>query len=229
MPMPDPPAPSASDPASPNGLGLVYFPYLRGLAHELNNSLTGILGYAQLLALGASEPGPATEAREIETCSLRCRDLVALLGRCSRPEEGTLTYEPAALFEDLVTLLGPPLRRRSLRLEVRRSGGASLLHGHPWSLRAALLGLAGMALVEPVPEGGRLVLTLRGEGSHAEIDLGLPDREVAWVREQLDSGDSPDVRGGGNAGLARRALEGLGQKVTLEARADGPCVVVGLR
>jgi len=208
----------------PDALGLVYFPFLRGLAHELGNPVMGILGYLRFLNSGGVDPEPAEALRDLESSARRCEELVALLGRCSRPEPSSSTFAPVQVFRDVVSLVQPLARRRDVQMEVHEAEGLPTLSGLPWRLRAGLLGLAGLALVEPIPEGSRLVLALRAWGAGAQVEIGLPARRLDWVRRALESSQAALAC----AGAARRALEDLGQGVALEERPPGSTVIVSL-
>lgn len=230
MPQPEGPSTPGALEGESAVLGLLYFPYFRGLAHELNNPLTGILGYAQLLALGAGGvEGAAEELQEIEGGAVRCRDLVALLSRCSRVEEGLVPYDPVQLFEDVVALVGPLAHRRSVRLEVRRADGLPHLRGRPWILRAALLGLVGLGLPDPAPEPSRMLLGLRPWEQGARVRVGFPGRSLGWLEGALASEGSADPRFPAAAGAARRTLLALRQGFETEEGPDGAGLVVSLR
>ena len=55
-----------------------------GVAHELNNPLAGVLGYAQLLMRGAVEPRQRRSVERILDCALRCQKIVQNLLAFSR-------------------------------------------------------------------------------------------------------------------------------------------------
>lgn len=92
--------------------------------------------------------------------------------------------------------------------------------GFPWRLRAALLGLAGLALAPPMPRQSRLLLALRPWGSGCQVEIGLPSRAPGWLRQALESPPG--------AGAALRALESLGQVVAVEEQPPGAAIVVSL-
>jgi signal transduction histidine kinase/CheY-like chemotaxis protein len=47
-----------------------------GVAHELNNPLSGVVGYAELLQRTASDPGQVRDLERIVECALRCQKIV---------------------------------------------------------------------------------------------------------------------------------------------------------
>lgn len=209
-------------------LSTLYFPYLRGLAHELNNPLTGILGYAQLLGLGiGGEEGSTEELKEIETCAVRCRDLVSLLSRCAKAEEAPTSLNLEQVFGDVVHLAGPLAHRRSIHLEVKRAEGLSPLQGWPWRVRACLLGLVGVGLEDP--EGGstgQLGLKL---GPGHRIELHFPHLGAEAMRTRLAAEETPDPQAHAAPATAARVLAGLGCQVAVEERSPGSAVVIEVR
>lgn len=63
-----------------------------GVAHEINNPLAGILAFAQLLLRDcASDPAQSEALEAIQTCALRCKDIVEnLLSFSRKPATGAL-------------------------------------------------------------------------------------------------------------------------------------------
>ncbi len=203
-----------------DALGLLYFPFLGGLAHELGNPLSGIAGYLGFLNSGGVDLDSAEAFRDLEASARRAQELVALLARCSRPEPVASAFDPVQLFRDVANLVQPLARRQGLQVEIREVEGIPGLVGFPWRLRAALLGLVGLALAPPTPQQSRLLLTLRPGGPGCQVEIGLPSRGFVWLRQALESPPG--------AGAARRALESLGQVVAVEERPPGAAIVVSL-
>lgn len=207
-------------------LSALYFPYLRGLAHELNNPLTGILGYAQLLGLGIGGEDGGEELKEIETCAVRCRDLVALLSRCSKFEEGEQHLNPEQIFGDVVLLAGPLAHRRSVHLDVRRAEGIPTLRGFPWKVRGALLGLLGLGLETDGATVTRLGLNLAPEGDGVLIEIVFPALEAKDIEARVAGLEQPDPAQPVAAGIAVQVLKGLGYQVAVEDRYPGCSLAV---
>lgn len=61
-----------------------------GVAHELNNPLSGVVGYAELLRAGAEDPGQIQDLQRIVESAMRCQKIVFKLlsfARKHRPEK----------------------------------------------------------------------------------------------------------------------------------------------
>jgi two-component system, NtrC family, sensor kinase len=84
-----------------------------GVAHELNNPLTTIKGYAQLLPGEGVSPAVAADLKRVEDAADRCRRIVGDLLAFAR------RYEPERDDTDLNDLLQRTLALRSYELDVR--------------------------------------------------------------------------------------------------------------
>jgi signal transduction histidine kinase len=75
---------------------------VRGLAHELNNPLAAILGYAQRLQRGVSRPEEASHKLEVIVTEVdRCRTLVDQLRKLAAPlDEALVPCAPAVLLRE---------------------------------------------------------------------------------------------------------------------------------
>jgi two-component system NtrC family sensor kinase len=136
-----------------------------GVAHEINNPLAVILGYARLLRR-KSDGDAAEDLRVIEDETLRAKLIVDGLLDLSRP----LSVEPERI--DLRALCDDAIARlRETRLlderEVLVSGEASV-EGHPQKLRQVLVNLVKNA-VEAAGPDGRVEVRIEGSSEGARI------------------------------------------------------------
>ncbi len=113
----------------------------KGLAHELNNPLTAVLGYAELLADTASDPRVATDAEAIRTQALRMKHTVDRLLRFWRPvAPSSQTLNLAALLHAFAETQRPELTRQGIRLDLRIDDhcSAALIRGQQENLTEML-------------------------------------------------------------------------------------------
>lgn len=146
-----------------------------GVAHEINNPLTVILGYTRLLMKRAS-PGDQADLQVITDEARRCQEIVASLLELARPEAGGRGPVPLrSAFESLgvrleeAGLLGPG------RLVIQGDG---VVWAHEGRLRQVLFNL----LKNAAEAGGReqeVVARIEARGPRVQVDLedrgpGLP-------------------------------------------------------
>ena len=155
-----------------------------GVAHEINNPLAVILGYARLLHRRADE-GTARDLQVIEDETLRAKLIVDGLLELARPREAE--PEPLdlrALCEDAV------VRLRETRLldgvDVAVSGEGHV-RGHPYKVRQVVLNLVRNA-AEAAGEGGRVDVGVAAGPEGAAITVsdtgpGLPEEARARLFE----------------------------------------------
>lgn len=194
-----------------------------GVAHEFNNALTAIGGYAELLEAGVADERQRADARAIVTATERAAALTNQLLAVSGSQ--VLRRVSLDLNECLLDLEWS-LRRLcgdgiELRLETDASLGA--VRADRSRCEEMILALAGNAC-EAMPDGGVLelvtaaALVLKG----ARRPDGLPPGRYATLAvRDTGSGIAPDVRehlfepffstkgGGPSAGLGLAAVKGM--------------------
>lgn len=191
-----------------------------GVAHELNNPLTVILGYAQLLR---SEPEVSGTASIIEEQAERCRGIIrnlsALAGHSAQSSEDVSVVE---LVQRVARGLTPQERARGkdLRLHVEPS---LRLRGDRIGLEQVLSNLIANAL-DASPRGTAVEVSARRNGAGVEFQVvdqgsGVP----AALRERLFEPFFTTKRPGDGMGLglaiAHAIVRGHGGSIRVE---DGP-------
>jgi signal transduction histidine kinase len=140
---------------------------VRGICHELNNPLTGILGYAQLLGEVITGDG-AEDIKEIEQCAQRCRDIIAKLAKFCRAEKSVHSQVDVneALHESLAFVEYYANRNR-VKTVAELQADLPALTGNVQDLRQAFLALflnAIQAMGAPPRNGGTLFVKSYAEG-----------------------------------------------------------------
>ena len=156
-----------------------------GIAHELNEPLSRILGFAQLVQKSPELPPAALrDVARIVDASLHARGIVQKLlafgrGAPARAEDCDMD----ALTGGALDFLEP--RCRSAGIEVRRELSRKKLtvRADPTELRQVIVNLVVNA-VQAMPGGGRL--TVRVEGDDDICRLAVEDTGVGMTREVMD-------------------------------------------
>jgi signal transduction histidine kinase/DNA-binding response OmpR family regulator len=197
------------------------------LTHELRTPLTGILGMADLLALGALEPNAASYVGAIKQSGELLLDLITEILEYSRLDAGRVELEaapfsPEAAVQDVAELLSP--RAHAKRLELAtciRVGVPARVIGDDGRLRQILFNLAGNAVkftdaggvaIEVAPRsGGRLRFLVRDTGP------GVPADKQALIFEEFTQAESGIARRHGGAGLGLAIVRKLARAMGGEA------------
>jgi signal transduction histidine kinase len=156
-----------------------------GVAHELNNPLTGILGYAQLLLDSAPGAAPDREVlAKIETAARRCRDITHNLLRFS--EQGAhprlQELDASRVVRDALDLAGGQLLGAGVSLEVDLPDPGPRVRADPGQLAQVIFNLLANA---------RTACESR-PGAGVKVSVGAADAEVTVRVEDRGKGIRPE-------------------------------------
>jgi PAS domain S-box-containing protein len=161
------------------------------IAHEFNNPLQIILGYAQELLKEVTPSDPHHEALKIvEGTALRCAEIIRNLSDFARPAlaERQLSTVESIVRNSIKLTLGY-LMKSNVNVETDIPPDLPLIYADPQQLQQVLINLFFNA-AEAMPNGG--TLTVRAQtnplaftkadkndgGSHAELTLAVSDTGV---------------------------------------------------
>lgn len=164
--------------------------FAAGVAHEINNPLSGILGYAELLQDGAPEGSPERDrARRIVEEAERVKEIVRGLLRFTRREASSMeAASPAAIVEGALLLVRTLMRDDSVDLRVDVPADLPAIRCHAQGLQQVLMNLLTNArdAVEARPPGARVVtLSARRPGGKEGgfVRFTVEDNGVGITRE----------------------------------------------
>jgi two-component system NtrC family sensor kinase len=156
-----------------------------GIAHELNDPLSRILGFAQLVQKDSGlSPGAQRDLSRIVEASLHAREIVQKLLGFGHVAPARVEYcDVSAIAAGVLDFLEP--RCRSAGIEVRRELARKklMIRAEPTELRQVIVNLAVNAL-QAMPGGGRL--TLRIEEAEEACILTVEDTGIGMTPEVLD-------------------------------------------
>ena len=145
---------------------------ITGVAHDLNNLLSPILGYGEMLLEDTPEADPRREfLKEIVSAGSRARDMVGQLLAFSRKQ--TLEFKPVD-FNDLLRRFEKLLRRtirEDVTIKFNLAPGLPLIKGDVGQLEQVVMNLAVNAQ-DAMPHGGNLAMSI------VEIEPDDTDAEV---------------------------------------------------
>jgi PAS domain S-box-containing protein len=146
----------------------------RGVAHDFNNQLTGILGSATLLETFVGEtPAARGHLDVIERSARRSTDLVSqLLAFARAGKQRSDAVDCNRLVDEVEQLLRRSLDKR-IDIRVRKATSQVMTFGDATQLQNALLNLALNAR-DAMPTGGELTLSLRPIAVDDQSRRGLP-------------------------------------------------------
>jgi len=164
-----------------------------GIAHDLNNLLTPIIGYTEM-ALEAEQRGQpvAPDLEPVLAAAERARDLVKQLlafGRQQPLEVGRV--DVAQLLDGMRSLLRP-LMPESIALEVVANGDGHVIAADPVQIQQALMNLAVNA-IDAMPLGGTLHVEVGSQDATARDGACASDRYVCIEVRDTGKGIEPAV------------------------------------
>ncbi len=129
-----------------------------GIAHEINNPLGSILGFAQAAAARLKPSDALMPALSgIEEEALRCRTLVQNLLSFSRQSPSDFEeFDLARAIEDTVSMIESQARVQGVTI-VREMKGGLLASGDRGQIQQVVMNLCTNA-IDAMPQGGRLVI-----------------------------------------------------------------------
>ena len=176
-----------------------------GMAHELNEPLGGILGFAQLARKSPALPAEvAGDIDRIAAAALHARDVIRkllLFARQTPPER--LPLDLNRLIEDGLQLLRSHCEQAGVEIRLGLAPDLPPLVADGGQLRQVLTNLVVNAL-QAMPNGGNLTIATEADAGHALLvieDTGVGIAEDAMDKLFLPFFTTKDVGGGTGLGL----------------------------
>lgn len=156
-----------------------------GVAHELNEPLTGILGFAELLKELPGMPAQAaSDLARIESSALHARDVVRKLlifARQVPPKPGRVSVN--RLVREVVAFFQARLREQGIRVHTRLDGALPDLLADASQIRQIIMNLCINA-IHAMEKGG--VLTVATQARVEEVVLSVRDTGPGIPEEVRD-------------------------------------------
>ncbi|HET6611799.1 MAG TPA: HAMP domain-containing sensor histidine kinase, partial [Kofleriaceae bacterium] len=199
------------------------------VAHEINNPLTTVLGYAKLLAEDKADDHPDRAALDLIAGEAERMKAIAggLLGY-ARGDTAHTVVEPTdivAVIEAAASLVAPVVREKRIALTVTGGGGLPLALCSADALKQVVVNLLNNA-IEASPRGGAIELLTHGDDDAVHVTVaddgpGISDADRERVFEPFFT-TKPEGQGTG-LGLAvcRHLVSGFGGDLVCETADHG--------
>lgn len=198
------------------------------VAHEINNPLTGVLGYASILLKQLPEDDPNRKSlMTIEKETLRARDIVRNLLDFARQDVSN-KQETAigSVLEDTLSLLRKQAELANVDIVQQFDRDAAGVHADPNQLKQVFINILNNAIFA-MPEGGRLTVAIRAIrpiGDDARVEISFKDTGIGIAPAKLSKVFDPfftskDAGEGTGLGLSvsRRIVEEHGGTIDAES------------
>ncbi|HOW29026.1 MAG TPA: ATP-binding protein [Elusimicrobiota bacterium] len=149
-----------------------------GVAHEINNPLTGVLGQAQLLLEKLTQDDPRrSHIEKIERAAVRCKKIVRSLLDFSRQKETPTTLvDINSIVEATLDLCEPDFQSAHVAVIKNLNGALQKISGHSSQLQQVFLNLATNA-IQAMENGGTLTVTTKNK----RIDTGGKEEDFIEI------------------------------------------------
>ncbi|MBI4831627.1 MAG: response regulator [Candidatus Lindowbacteria bacterium] len=142
---------------------------ISGIAHELNNPLTGIMGYSQFLLESVSEPKAQESVQKINREAVRCKRIVQnLLGFARQQKPQKQIVDLNAVVQSVVDLREYHLRSDGIHLVMRLTDGRRHVMGDFHQLQQVTLNILNNA---------HQAIMRNGKGGKIEIETDADQKE----------------------------------------------------
>ena len=210
---------------------------LAGVAHELNNPLSVVIGQARLLEMKTKDAGDAERSQKIAAAADRCGRIVKnflALARQHPPERQLADLNQ--VVRDALELVGYQLRVASVEVILDLAAPSSALWADPHQLHQVVLNLVTNAhhAMRETPAPRRLRLATRFDATHASIEVsdtgpGIPADVLPRIFEPFFTTKPAGQGTGLGLSLCQGMVEAHGGTIRVESEVGrGTTFVVSL-
>jgi two-component system NtrC family sensor kinase len=197
-----------------------------GIAHELNNPLTAIMGYGQLLLGHGLRPAQLAEARKIYQEAERARRIVKNLlffARETKPER--VRVDLNEVVERTLALRSYELKVENIAVECELDPDLPATLADPYQLQQVVLNLlvnAEQALLQGRGQGNIWIRTMRLPGNRLALEVaddgpGVPPDIASRVFDPFFTTKPPGVGTGLGLSIVYGIVQQHGGEVSLES------------
>lgn len=197
-----------------------------GVAHELNNPLTSVVGYSQLL----QDTEDLKEARRqlsiINSEGLRCSRIVRdLLLFARRQKPNYQSIDPALLVEEALKGLSIELENKKIEVEKDFPKQPVVLHGDPHLLQQVFTNILTNSChaMEKKPAGGKIRVKINASGEKLEVlfwdnGSGIPKEHIQRIFDPFYTTKEVGKGTGLGLSLSYGIVKDHGGKILVESK-----------
>lgn len=202
---------------------------MSGVAHELNNPLTAVLGFAEELAQSSLAPQDAESVRIITEQAQRCRVIVRdLLAAVRKREVAVVAVDIGAVAERVARTQQPRAALAGVSITVEVDRGLPPVAADDGALEQVLVNLVANA-IQASPTGSTVVISAFGDASLVYINVedegpGIDPTSVDRLFEPFYTTKAVGEGTGLGLAVSRSIVERFGGTLLLRNRARGGAV-----
>jgi two-component system NtrC family sensor kinase len=163
--------------------------FVAGVAHELNNPLTSVVGFSEILRGENLNAQSQHYANMIFKAAQRCQRIVSLLPSFARPQKPERKpVSVNALVESVLEIVGYPLRTSNIEVLTRLAPELPLIMADGNQIQQVLLNVLNNArqAIEAGRTNGRIIITTTAHGANVRILIqdngpGIPQEIIPRI------------------------------------------------
>ncbi|MCZ6690796.1 MAG: ATP-binding protein [Planctomycetota bacterium] len=199
---------------------------ISGVAHELNNPLASVIGYAELLGEEADlDPDHTRDAKMILTNAMRCKGIVSKLLRFSRKESTRfLAFDLSEAVRDSVALREREMSLRNITVSLEAESGPLTVLGSPGQMQQVFLNIlnnAYDAVLEKDEAGSIRIVVDRtdrmGIVTIHDTGRGIPSDHVSEVFDPFYTTKRPGQGTGLGLSVSYRIVQNHSGQITVSS------------
>jgi signal transduction histidine kinase len=189
--------------------------FLANMSHEIRTPLNGVLAMAQLMAKGELD---LPQREKLDVIRASGQDLLHVINDIldvSKIEAGKLeleviSFDTEAMLEATLAGFAAVAERKLIALQLEIAAGArGMRQGDPSRVRQILNNFVSNAL-KFTPEGGRVLISIEGEGAQGrggltlavrDSGIGIPPEKMPMLFQKFTQVDASTTRQFGGTGL----------------------------
>ncbi len=151
-----------------------------GMAHELNNPLTAVLGYSEMLSEMSSDPQTRQQAGIIQRESLRMKRIIENLVRFAKQDKGESTLlSVGSTLDEILKLWRYQAKNRGVHMDIEIEKDLPTVRFDEAQLKQVLLNLLNNAFDAVEPSNQKRV-TVRATLKHGIVSVTVTDTGMGF-------------------------------------------------